>query len=95
MGGWTSATPKPARIRGRRLQRSRAALFARAPWCALCPKRGTKNRATIRDHIISLAEGGRDDDSNAQGICADCNRLKTREESERGARRSQTRGGRR
>jgi len=87
MGGWTSSAPAPPRIRGRDLQRRRAALFARAPWCALCPKRGTRNRATIRDHIIPLREGGRDDDSNEQGLCQTCSDIKTREESARGVRR--------
>jgi 5-methylcytosine-specific restriction enzyme A len=86
-GSWSGTTPSPPRIRGRQLQRLRARLFARQPWCALCPKRGTHNRSTIRDHTIPLAEGGRDDATNEQGICADCNRLKTAEESARGVRR--------
>lgn len=87
-GQWRSSEGPPLpRIRGRQLQRLRARLFAKHPWCVLCPKRGTKNLATIRDHIIPLAEGGADVESNAQGICATCNRLKTREESARGVRR--------
>jgi 5-methylcytosine-specific restriction protein A len=88
--GWTSTTPPATRIRGRQLQRIRARLFARRPWCALCAKRGAaRNLATIRDHIVPLAEGGRDDETNEQGICRECSDLKTREESARGVRRSQ------
>jgi 5-methylcytosine-specific restriction protein A len=82
----TSGSPRP-RIRGRQLQRLRMRLFAAHPYCVLCPKRGTHNLATIRDHRIPLAEGGRDDATNEQPICADCNRIKTAEESARGVRR--------
>ena len=87
MAGWTSNAPAPPRIRGRELQRRRVRLFARFPWCALCPKRGTRNLATIRDHKIPLAEGGRDDETNEQGLCQTCSDFKTREESARGVRR--------
>ena len=89
-GQWGSDRRPPiSRIRGRKLQRLRADLFARFPWCVLCPKRGTHNRSTIRDHTIPLAEGGRDDATNEQAICVDCSRIKTDEESKRGLRRSQ------
>jgi 5-methylcytosine-specific restriction enzyme A len=86
-GSWTSARPPLPRTRGRALQCLRHRLFARAPWCVLCPLRGTHNLATIRDHRIPLAEGGCDDASNEQGICDACHRLKTQEESARGVRR--------
>jgi 5-methylcytosine-specific restriction protein A len=86
-GSWTGTRPPPARIRGRQLQRLRMRLFSAHPYCVLCPKRGTHNLATIRDHTVPLAEGGRDDATNEQGICADCNRIKTAEESARGVRR--------
>ena len=87
-GQWTSGErPSFPRIRGRQLQRLRARLFAKNKWCVLCPKRGTHNLATIRDHIVPLGEGGRDVETNTQGICVDCNRIKTREESARGVRR--------
>ena len=84
---WTTSGPPIPRITGRRLQRLRAQLFARQPWCALCPKRGTHHLATIRDHIVPLGEGGLDIESNAQGLCQACSDLKTREESARGVRR--------
>jgi 5-methylcytosine-specific restriction protein A len=87
MAHWTKAGAQPPRIRGRRLQHLRARLFSRQPWCALCPKRGTHRLATIRDHVIPLAEGGLDVESNTQGLCQDCSDLKTREESARGVRR--------
>jgi 5-methylcytosine-specific restriction protein A len=76
------------RVRGRELQRRRAQLFARQPWCALCLKQGRQTRATIRDHTIPLAEGGRDDATNEQPLCASCSKTKTDAESARGAARS-------
>jgi 5-methylcytosine-specific restriction protein A len=83
--GWTGENP--ARIRGRRLQRLRQALFAAEPWCRLCWSRGIRTIATVRDHVRPLAEGGDDDPMNIQPICADCSRAKTHAESQRGRRR--------
>ena len=45
--------------------------------------------ATIRDHVVPLAEGGEDDEENVQPLCQDCSDAKTREESKRGQRRAQ------
>ena len=78
----------PPRVRGRKLQQMRARLFARQPWCVECVKEGTPTRATIRDHIIPLGEGGRDDESNTQGLCQHHSDRKTDAESKRGVRRS-------
>jgi len=83
----TTSGPPPPRIRGRQLQRLRMQLFAAHPWCVLCLRRGVKKAATIRDHIIPLGEGGRDDETNEQGLCHDCSDIKTRAESARGVRR--------
>lgn len=80
-------SPPVIRIRGRELQRRRSRLFARQPWCVLCLEAGTHTRATIRDHRIPLAEGGRDDETNEQALCHTHSDLKTRAESLRGLRR--------
>lgn len=42
--------------------------------------------ATVADHVIPLAEGGRDDESNLQGLCGECHEVKTQAESQRGQR---------
>jgi len=80
--------PLVTRIRGRELQRRRARLFATHPWCVHCLEEGRHTRATIRDHIVPLAEGGTEDASNEQALCLDCSDLKTEGESRRGLRRS-------
>ena len=76
------------RIRGRRLQHLRATLFMREPLCRTCVQAGRTTIATIRDHVVPLAEGGRDVASNEQPICADCHEAKTQAESMRGRKRS-------
>ena len=84
---WDTDRRPVKRLRGRRLQEERAALFAREPLCRRCRELGRVSAATIRDHIVPLAEGGRDEDSNVQPLCQGCSDLKTREESQRGQRR--------
>jgi 5-methylcytosine-specific restriction enzyme A len=80
---WDHQTPTP-RIRGRALQRIRAELFGREPWCRLCIQRGVRTRAVIVDHILNLADGGRDEPSNRQPLCEACHDTKTHAEAQRG-----------
>jgi 5-methylcytosine-specific restriction enzyme A len=65
----------------------RAALFKADPLCAECKRNGLVRLATQRDHIIPLAEGGLDQESNTQGLCYDCHEGKSLAESLRGRRR--------
>lgn len=76
----------PDRVRGRPLQRMRAALFSENPLCVECEKTGRVELATIRDHVIPLAEGGADDKANSQGLCVTCHDIKSSEERLRGLR---------
>lgn len=71
----------------------RKALFEREPLCAECLKHGRVTVATQRDHIVPLAEGGKDDDLNVQGLCAPCHDEKSQAESVRGRRRAAGVGG--
>jgi len=75
------------RVRGRELQRRRAQLFRRTPLCVVCLEVGVQTIATIRDHIIPLAEGGQDIDTNTQALCQTCSDTKTQRESQRGRQR--------
>lgn len=62
----------------------RDTLFKDHPLCVVCQQAGRVTLATIRDHIIPLTEGGRDDTSNEQAICQACHDAKTLDESQRG-----------
>jgi 5-methylcytosine-specific restriction protein A len=85
---WRSRTGQVHRIRGRELQRRRAQLFARQPWCVVCLGEGRHTRATVRDHRVPLSEGGTEAESNIQALCPDCSDAKTQREAQRGVRRS-------
>jgi len=82
--GWNN---DDTRLRGRRLQAKRKQLFDDEPLCRLCRKLGRVSAATIRDHIVPLAEGGTDEDSNIQPLCQTCSDTKTRQEAIRGRNR--------
>lgn len=85
---WTKSPQATKRITGRKLQRMRASLFTREPLCAECSRHGRVTLATQRDHIVPLAEGGADDESNEQGLCHSCHEEKSLAESLRGRRRA-------
>ncbi|MGZ9027364.1 MAG: HNH endonuclease [Telluria sp.] len=65
----------------------RAKLFTRHPLCVLCLADGLAVAATERDHVIPLAEGGPDDETNEQALCEPCHAEKSRVEATRGRRR--------
>lgn len=82
--GWVKDANAPERITGRKLQRLRLELMRRQPLCAECTKRGVVRPTTQRDHIVPLAQGGTEDDSNIQGLCDDCHDAKSKGEAKRG-----------
>jgi 5-methylcytosine-specific restriction protein A len=84
---WTRSQPVP-RIRGRKLQQMRARLFDAQPLCVVCLAKGCTTVATIRDHVVPLAEGGPDTQANAQPLCVRCSDTKTRAETQRGRQRT-------
>lgn len=73
---WAKKPDATKRITGRRLQELRRQLFKRNPLCAICKLRP----ATIRDHIVPLFDGGEDIESNTQGICGECDEVKSKAE---------------
>ncbi|MEO7578551.1 MAG: HNH endonuclease signature motif containing protein [Massilia sp.] len=79
------------RITGRRLQAMRARLFKEHPLCVICLEAGRAVAATERDHIVSLEEGGPDDQTNEQALCAQCHASKSQAEAQRGRRRASRR----
>ena len=80
-------TTTPARVRGRQLQARRRRLFQRQPLCVVCLQQGNETLASIRDHVIPLAEGGRDDETNEQALCQQHSDEKTQREAARGRAR--------
>lgn len=80
---WAQSADKRL-FRGRKLQKERKILFDDQPLCVMCEAEGRVSVATIRDHIIPLAEGGRDVRENTQGVCSACHEAKTKDESKRG-----------
>ena len=84
---WDVNRPPAQRIRGRKLQQLRRALFNQEPCCRACWAAGRTTLATIRDHIVNVGEGGTEDESNIQPLCQACSDAKTHAESMRGQRR--------
>jgi 5-methylcytosine-specific restriction protein A len=65
------------RIRGRKLQETRALVLRLEPLCRHCMARGIMTEATEVDHIVALINGGTDHIDNMQPLCADCHAVKT------------------
>lgn len=81
---WEQSRGGVKRVAGRKLQAQRHALFTREPLCRVCKAAGRVTLASVRDHIVPLAEGGQDMDDNVQPLCVDCHTEKTAAESRRG-----------
>ena len=60
------ATP---RLRGRKLQSRNARLYRRDPLCGPCLADGKITEAVEWDHVVPLSLGGREHESNLQGLC--------------------------
>lgn len=74
---------------GRPWRRKREAVLKRDRYlCQPCQRAGLITEATEVDHLVNLAEGGTDDDTNLQAICTECHQEKTQAEAQRGVRRS-------
>lgn len=84
--GWDAPRPYKRRA-GRWLQQQREQLFREQPLCRMCEAAGRVTLATVRDHIVPLAEGGQDVPENTQGLCAACSDEKSRGERLRGSQR--------
>jgi 5-methylcytosine-specific restriction enzyme A len=85
---WNKPRREVPRIRGGKLLKLRKELFDHSPLCVTCERFGRVTIATIRDHIVPLAEGGTEDAWNTQALCWDCNERKRIDESKRGKRNS-------
>lgn len=71
--------PTP-RLRGRRAVEQRRRRLRAEPLCRDCKAKGRTTAATVPDHIIPLAKGGSDSDSNIRCLCDDCHKARTAEQ---------------
>jgi 5-methylcytosine-specific restriction protein A len=69
---------------GRRLQAWRSRILSAEPLCRHCLAKGVLTAATEVDHEIPLGQGGTYDDANAQPLCTDCHKAKTKAEAQGG-----------
>ena len=69
------------RTRGRKWMTIRARWMREHPLCCRCEARGYARPATQLDHIVPLIDGGKDDESNYQSLCAHCHDEKTAAEA--------------
>ncbi len=68
------------RLRGRRAVEQRQRRLQMEPLCRDCRVKGKITPATVPDHIVPLAKGGSDDDTNVRCLCAPCHRARTAEQ---------------
>ena len=85
---WRKKVDAPKRMTGRKLQAAREALFRENPLCVECEKHGRVRLAVVRDHTVSLGEGGLDVPENTQGLCDPCHDEKSLGERLRAQRRA-------
>lgn len=68
------------RLRGRAGVEQRRRRLRAEPLCRDCKAKGKVTAATVPDHILPLALGGSDDDSNIRCLCEPCHTERTREQ---------------
>ena len=68
------------RLRGRRAVAQRLRRLRAEPLCRDCAAKGVVREATVPDHIVPLACGGSDEDSNIRCLCAECHIRRTAEQ---------------
>jgi len=75
-GGWGSGRG------GRPWRQKRESILLRDKYtCQAC---GTVTLDLEVDHIVNIAQGGNDDDSNLQALCVPCHQAKTATEAAQG-----------
>lgn len=73
MAGWANSRTQAQRLSGRALQRRNARILARdGGICWICGRAG----ADTVDHVLALARGGTDDDTNLKAAHRACNARK-------------------
>ena len=68
------------RLRGRRAVAQRLRRLRAEPLCRDCASAGIVREATVPDHIVPLAQGGSDEDSNIRCLCREHHLVRTAEQ---------------
>lgn len=68
------------RLRGRKAVTQRKRRLRDEPLCRDCKEKGIITASTVPDHIVPLAHGGTDDDSNIRCLCQPCHDARTAEQ---------------
>jgi 5-methylcytosine-specific restriction protein A len=68
------------RLRGRAAVTQRKRRLEAEPVCRDCKEQGIIRPATVPDHIVPLAKGGSDEDSNIRCLCDEHHRDRTAEQ---------------
>jgi len=66
---WAKRPDAPARLSGRKGQQRRARWLSNQPLCVMCQREGFVTLGEAVDHVVPLAKGGADDESNLQTLC--------------------------
>ena len=74
---WDKSSTADKRLRGRKAQERRRRLLSLNPLCVRCTEEGRVSVATELDHVVPLFKGGRDDESNLEGLCSGHHAAKT------------------
>lgn len=91
---WATSKGKSRQQRGYGAEHDaiRKQVLIEEPWCRECLRLGVAppRRTVIADHVTPLAEGGRTDRGNYQGLCEKHSKAKTAREAARSRRRAAT-----
>ena len=82
---WVKSPDAPARLTGRKAMERRRRWLAAHPLCAACEAKGRVTLAAEVDHVVSLAKGGADNETNFRSLCVPCHRIKTAQDTGRRA----------
>lgn len=75
-----SSPPRIERLRGRAAVAQRRRRLDAEPLCRDCSAKGLTTEASVPDHIVPLAKGGSDEDSNIRCLCEPCHAKRTAEQ---------------